>query len=135
MSFCTDNGVNVFIPHYYGSWLSDGVFTPEDCLQSIEDTFRFISLQKGIELYNHSVARWQNKETILCGSSFGGLIAINSLSLTIEKIALFAPLIDLKTQGQIEGEEKMPFALNFIRDVFKNGYRGIEKPIWEPVGT
>lgn len=40
--FCCRTGFNVFIPHYLGSWLSDGVFTPKNCLKTIEIARDFI---------------------------------------------------------------------------------------------
>jgi esterase/lipase len=130
--FCQEAGFNVFIPHYLGSWLSDGLFTPENCLKTAKLSIKFIKKQRGIELYNHEEKRWSNRQIILCGSSFGGWVASKLCSISkIKKCALFAPLIDIKNQGKINTEEKLSHTLQFIREVFKNGFRGIEKNKWE----
>jgi len=130
--FCQRAGFNVFIPHYLGSWLSDGVFTPKNCLKTVEMAVSFIKRGKATELYNYETKKWRKENIILCGSSFGGFMALKYCSLgKIKKCALFAPLIDLEKQGVVAGEEKMEHTLRFARNVFKNAFRGIEKKGWE----
>jgi len=68
----------------------------------------------------------------LAGSSFWGYIALKYCSFSdVEKCALFSPLIDIENQGKVNNEEKMAHTLRFVREVFKNGFRGLEKKEWE----
>jgi len=131
-AFCQEQGINVFIPHYFGSWLSDGLFTPENCLTTVKQALEFIRRQGAKELYNNSVMRWRVNDIVLCGSSFGGFMALKYTSISkITKCGLFAPLIDLQSQGTIGGEEKMVHTLKFVRSVYKNAFRGIERRDWD----
>jgi len=131
--FLEKKDISVLLPHYLGSWLSDGRFTPENCILTVEESLEFLKKGRARELYNFTTKKWSTKNIILAGHSFGGTIFFLALLKikTPEKIFLASPLIDLENQAKSAKEEKMDKTLNFARKVFKNGYRGIREKVWD----
>ncbi len=131
--FCQDNGCQIFFPHYLGSWLSKGVFTPDNCLQTVDLALTFIQRGRAKELYFLKEKTWPAKTPIVLGSSFGGWTALKVCSLHpgIKKCALFAPLVDIEQQGKWPGEEDLDHTLQFLRRAFGPAFRGLERQTWD----
>lgn len=122
---CQKNGITVFVPHYYGSFLSDGEFLPENVIKTASDTIKFVKLGYSIDLFSMKEKTWKNNKIILGGGSFGGLIVLSaSTKNTPDKILLSAPLIYMKNSNDLL------HTLGFARKVYKNVYRGIESERW-----
>jgi len=134
--YCQEKGITIIMPHYYGSWLSDGNFTPNNLIKTANDVIKIAKKGKAIEQYNFVEKKWKINSIILGGGSFGGLIALLSAQVNnINKIFLSAPLIDLKSQGIFYREENLMHSLEFARRIYKNVYRGIEQKLWNDFFT
>lgn len=132
-----------FYVHYYGSWFSDGVFTPDNCRRSLLDALKLAKLGKGIKTWDNQAFKWDYKKLILVGNSFGS-VPILSLSKRLEgidRIYLLCPLLytattDLKkflNTNELAAYQQNDLGnfLDFMRRGYRNIYRGIYKSSWD----
>jgi alpha-beta hydrolase superfamily lysophospholipase len=114
----TELGFNVFVPRYYGTWESDGDFSPQTSLKSVIDTIKLAKLKKANSLFDDKKVFWENKEIILLGFSFGALFAV-SLSDFVDRTILVAPFLPLvKNSVNALNDE-----LGFVKRGYPNVYR------------
>lgn len=70
-------GFTVIQPFYYGSWVSDGDFSAENCIQTITDTIQAINDKPITNSYNNQLIDLDIKEIYLMGTSFGSTLVQN----------------------------------------------------------
>jgi esterase/lipase len=97
-----DLGFNVILPHYEGTWSSDGGFLKRSPSQSI----------------NELIENYDSDNIYIIGSSFGGWVAwgLNDHQ-KIKKVCLVSPVISFK---KVHGIETL---CDYIREVFPKDYR------------
>lgn len=119
-----DIGYNVFVPRYYGSWESGGVFSPTTVVETIKKTIQFVKLGYGIDTYSNSRLDWDGSGSLtMIGFSFGALPAI-SLCGMVTRTILIAPFImDPSNKSSVKEVTK---TLIFMNNGYRNAYRIIE---------
>lgn len=132
-----------FYVYYYGSWFSDGVFTPDNCRHSLLDALKLARLGKSIKTWDNQRFEWNYKKLILIGSSFGSvpILSLNKQLEGIDRIYLLCPLLytaktDLKkflSANELVTYQQNDLGnfLDFMRRGYRNIYRGIDKPSWD----
>lgn len=133
----TENGFTFLELRYMGSWESNGRFSPENCLKSIQEAVDFFKKGKAKELRQGSLLQWNIKEIILLGNSFGGAVILSALPILkdINRAILLAPLIDISLLKQglkiIEQDTKKDELYHLLKNGFSNVYRGLSLKSWQ----
>lgn len=123
--------VTICFPHYFGSWLSAGKFSPENCQKTVNQAHNIIKKGSTRELYSNQEISWPTDNIIIAGGSFGGFWALQaSEQLDLDKYLLLAPFIDIKNQNIDNDEEDIDKTLSFSRRAMSQAYRGIEDRAW-----
>lgn len=130
--YLQDQGITICFPHYIGSWLSSGKFSPKNCRKTVSETYNFIKRGSATELYNNQEISWPTNNIILAGGSFGGYWALEAASqLDLEKYLLLAPFIDVKNHNKDGSEEDIDKTLAFARKAMSQVYSGIKDKSWD----
>ena len=97
-----NSGFLIFIPRYYGTYESDGVCTFENAANSMLDTVKLVKLGKAQDAWGEKL-RWNAKQIILAGGSFGGSAALvaGAKSKDVKKIVAVATPTDYRTKRGI----------------------------------
>jgi pimeloyl-ACP methyl ester carboxylesterase len=127
-------GVDVFVPDYYGYGRSDGVFTPDNCMKTLTDSYRyFIDGCDARSAYTGRTEHLKYDRIIYIGRSFGAnfVALLPKYEPAVSIIALVSPCVDNKSQGQIPGEEtNASFMASMREDGYHHLYRGILDKAW-----
>ena len=130
LSYQTD----LFVPDYIGYGRSDGICTPQGCIQTFLDLYHeFMAGTTAINHYSRKKRILKYKRIIFMGRSFGGsyIPLLPRFEKKISELCLIYPAVNNKACGSIQGEESNE---DFMRGMKKDGYhylyRGITSPIW-----
>lgn len=66
-------GFNILVFNYQGSYLSEGMFSFDNCIENVGTALNFLSDQGNQQRFNIDTSK-----IVVCGYSFGGTIAIES---------------------------------------------------------
>ncbi|MFA5173222.1 MAG: prolyl oligopeptidase family serine peptidase [Candidatus Paceibacterota bacterium] len=126
------NGFSFFEMRFPGSWESNGEFTMDNCVKSLEEAYDFIKSGLGTELRREIKKEWEHKEIIFLGSSFGGGVILSSQIKEPLKFALLAPVTKIKNVKDSlvmlsSGEDDL---FNLLTKGYANAYRGLNKKDW-----
>lgn len=130
----TNHGLDIFVPDYIGYGRSDGVFTPQNCINTflqLYDNFRSGTL--GSSSYDSLNIEMQYNRIIFIGRSLGGTYVplLPRFNSKISELAIFCPVVDSKSCGSIPGEETNEQFLRSMReDGYHHLYRGVLEPVW-----
>lgn len=135
-------GTAFFAVYYYGSWLSGGRFTVDNCRNSINDAINFAKGRTGIKTFDNKKLTWNFENLYLIGYSFAGnpLLTISANKKEIKKVILYSPLIYLYGQEvkNILGEKETErfsefniFFLEFLQRGYPHALRGIKGKEWK----
>ncbi len=117
---------------YIGTWESDGVFTMENCLKSLDEAYSFARGGSGTELRRGVKKVWSSENVIFMGSSFGGGVILSSHIKDPLTFVLLAPVTDIKKIK--ESAVILPSGDDDIYTLIANGYanvyRGLTKKDW-----
>ncbi len=128
---------------YYGSWMSGGNFTPDNCVKTINDTMLFLKKASHRVTYDSSIFKIKAKSKILVGYSFAAqhILRSNVSKKFIDKIYLFAPLVFLNKNQvkkvfshKLQEDSFYNFSLsylNFMRAGYDEILRGIKAKSWD----
>lgn len=111
-------GYNLLIPKYYGTWESKGDFTLRNSIKSMDDALDLVSIGEAQELFAGKLIEIPNKNTILLGFSYGGLVCI-FVDKKVNKKILLMPFVNL----DLHGEKNMKMDLSFIQKAYPNVYK------------
>lgn len=131
--FFAKNGFTFFEMRFMGTWESDGTFTMENCMKSLDEAYSFIKKGAGIELRRGTEKVWPTKEIIFMASSFGGGVILSSHIGDPLTFVLLAPVTDLKKIKESvvmlpSGEDDM---FSLLKNGYSNVYRGLSKTDWQ----
>lgn len=125
-------------PNYYGSHTSDGVFSPQWCIDTMVDTYHFF------KQWGYVTCAWTGEqemvswyeEIIIIWASFGGWFAsrVHHYLPECSTIWLLYPFLNAADRAMWEYEWEMTNEQDFIPLEIggqKHLYRGRELPIWE----
>lgn len=102
---------DIVVPDYLWSWRSDGIFSPQWCIDTIQMTLS-------------NMKKWY-KEVIYVGYSFGGIWANY---IDADSVYLLAPVIDpLKYGKWLFQEEDVQWFYWAMGSIYYNVYRWFEK--------
>jgi len=126
------NGFTFFEMRFPGSWESNGKFTMDNCVKSLEEAYAFIQRGVGIELRRDTKKEWVHDNIILLGSSFGGGVILSSHikdPLTFVLLAPVAKLQYLKDSLFVlpSGDDDL---FHLLSEGYSNVYRGLTKKDW-----
>lgn len=126
------NGFTFFEMRFPGSWESDGEFTMNNCVRSIEEAYVFIQGGGGIELRRNTRREWAHDNVILLGSSFGGGVILSSHIKDPLTFALLAPITKLKHVRDSlfilpSGGDDL---FHLLSKGYANVYRGLTEKDW-----
>ena len=111
-------GYNVFVPRYYGSWESDGDFSPDTSRDTIAQIIDFVRQGKGVSRYDGSLISWKINSVILLGFSYGATFA-TELVAKVDFVLLVAPYFPIGNTLMKSIDQEV----DFVRKGFKNVYR------------
>ncbi|MEN9523965.1 MAG: hypothetical protein RL536_34 [Candidatus Parcubacteria bacterium] len=117
---------------YMGTWESDGKFSMENCLKSLDEAYSFVKGGTGTELRRGIKKEWATDSIIFMGSSFGGGVILSSRIKDPLTFMLLAPVTDLKKIKESavilpSGDDDI---YNLIANGYANVYRGLSKKDW-----
>ncbi len=123
--------INSIIPDYYGYARSSKRFTPQNCIQTIQDTYTNIKSGKTYTaIHEQKTYKFtEHQKYIIIGHSFGGRVAamLPKFEQTIDTIALIAPQLNSADYNQCwHPEEDNKRFFGIIKDWYEQLYRGIE---------
>ncbi len=131
-----------FSVYYFGSWLSGGSFTYENCRKTIELAVEFVKNKNGIKTFDNEKISWDYENLHVLGYSFSGnpVVSARISKSDVKKVILFAPLFFLnkkEVREYLKDEKAINnfyrfnlFYLKFLKRGYKFAFRGIEKQSW-----
>ena len=127
--------VDLFVPDYIGYGRSDGVFTPQGCINTFLQLHQAFSQGcKAQNTYTKSAKQLQYNRIIHIGRSLGGTYVplLPRFNPAITELAIFCPVVDSKSCGSMPGEEtNAQFLASMQEDGYHHLYRGILSSVWE----
>jgi hypothetical protein len=137
-----DKDNSFFYVYYYGSWLSGGVFSPDNCRKSIIDALEIIKSGSAVKSFDGKEFSWEFESLSILGCSFAGNSVLSSEldGSAVQDVVLYSPLIFVNTDERAQymtDEESIQFDrynkdfLFFMRNGYPNALRGIEDPSWD----
>lgn len=126
------NGFTFFEMRFPGSWESNGKFTMDNCVKSLEEAYAFIQGGAGVELRRDTKKEWAHDKIILLGSSLGGGVVLSSHikdPLTFVLLASVTKLQHIKDSLFIlpSGGDDL---FHLLSEGYSNVYRGLTKKDW-----
>lgn len=113
---------NVFTPRYIGSWESDGKFSVENCIRTLDRTLELVQSGEGVEAYNDIKASWSKSLPLyIIGFSFGALPVL--LYQTDIKKIIVCPFVNIAYHTDGVGGEDMEHTFQFLHRGYPNVYR------------
>lgn len=127
------NGFTFLEMRFPGSWESDGKFTIDNCVKSLEEAYKFIQKGTGIELRRDVRKEWLHGQIIFFGSSFGGGVVLSSRIKDPLTFVLLAPVTKLQHLKDSlftlsSGDDDL---FHLLSRGYSNVYRGLTKKDWE----
>lgn len=126
------HGFTFFEMRFPGSWESDGTFSMDHCVRSLEEACDFIRKGTGTELRRGVQLHWPTQNIIFMGSSFGGGVVLSSRLEAPLTFVLFAPVTRLdnikNSLVMLPSDEDDLFHL--LSDGYRHAYRGLTKEDW-----
>ncbi len=127
--------VDLFVPDYIGFGRSDGMFTPQHCIDTFLQLYQaFTKGCEGKSAYAGITKQLQYDRIIFIGRSLGGTYVplLPRFNPAITELAIFCPVVDSKSCGSVSGEETNADFLGSMRgDGYHHLYRGVLSPEWE----
>jgi pimeloyl-ACP methyl ester carboxylesterase len=95
-------GFMVWVPHFEGTFASDGKCTFDNAVGTFLVTIKAIKEGKGIELWGNKEVEWKISQIILAGASFGGSAALVAGAKTegVRKIVGLAAVSSYKKRAE-----------------------------------
>lgn len=128
------HNADIFVPDYIGYGRSDGIFTPENCIETFVRLYRnFTDGSNASNSYNSVQTHLQYDRVIIAGRSFAGtyIPVLPRFEPAIKELGIFYPVVDSKNCGSEPGEETNEQFLKSMReDGYHHIYRGILDPKW-----
>lgn len=129
------HGMDIFVPDYLGYGRSGGKFTPLNCIKTFLTLYKaFIEGCTGWNHYDNTKKHFRYKRVIFIGRSLGGTYVplLPRFNKQIDKLAIFCPVVDSKSCGEVKGEETNETFLRSMKiDGYKYLYRGIRDRVWK----
>lgn len=126
------SGFTFFEMRFPGSWESNGEFTMNNCVKSLEEAYVFIQGSAAIELRRDTRKEWVHDDIILLGSSFGGGVILSSQIKDPLTLVLLAPVT--KLQNVKDSLVILPSGtddlFHMLLEGYANVYRGLTKKDW-----
>ena len=126
------SGFTFFEMRFPGSWESDGKFTMDNCVKSLEEAYAFIQEGAGVELRRNMKKEWVHDKIIILGSSFGGGVILSSNIKDPLTFALLAPVT--KLQHVKDSLFILPSGVDdifyLLSEGYANVYRGLTEKDW-----
>ncbi len=127
------NGFTFFEMRFPGTWESDGKFSMNTCVESLEEAYAFIRNGSAIELRREAEKKWNCDEVIFMGSSFGGGVILSSKIKVPLTLVLMAPVTSLGTLKNSlvplsSGEDDL---FHLLKKGYTNVYRGLTNKDWQ----
>ena len=121
-----------FEMRFPGSWESNGNFTMDNCVESLNEAYTFIQKGIGSELRRGVKKEWKCNETIFIGSSFGGGVMLSSRIKDPLTFVLLAPVTKLQHVKDSlvmlsSGEDDI---FHLLSEGYSNVYRGLTQEDW-----
>jgi len=117
---------------YQGSWESEGRFTFNNCLTSLNEAYNFAQKSIAKELRFGKNLKWKHKKIVLLPGSFGGTVALSTNIKEPLTMVLLAPLMDtsdlsptLKKVGNTDD------LYNLVSKGYGMVYRGLTVTDWK----
>jgi|GEM_PF-3163548 len=128
----TAQGFTFFEMRFPGSWESDGEFSMDNCVKSLEEAYVFIKKGSAIELRREAKKEWSHDDIILMGSSFGGGVALSTRIIDSLTIVLLAPVTKLQNVKNSllilpSGKDDL---FNLLTQGYAEVYRGLNAEDW-----
>jgi len=97
-----EEGFMVWVPHFEGTFASDGVCTFDNAADTFLAVIKGIKKGKDVELWDNTEVTWNASDIILVGASFGGAAALvaGAKSDDIRKIVALAAPNDFKKRAE-----------------------------------
>jgi len=135
-SFASE-GYIVMQPKYLGTGKSEGLISIENFLETIKKSKDFLLTGNAEDLKSKEKIKWETREIILMGVSFGASLALISGAKDerIKKVIALSPIIDFKEHGKNpEIPEADYFQLyNLIAENHKAALKGFNFDDWYKV--
>lgn len=113
---------NVFLPRYYGTWESGGIFNIKNSVKTVSETVHLVKTGRGKELFGNQIVKWSKGPVILIGYSFGALpVLLNSIEPDIN--ILICPFINYGFHNKRGPGEYLSQTLKFLERGYSNIYR------------
>lgn len=105
--FMQDGFVLVY-PEYIGTWGSGGQCNFENAVDTVLKTIKLLRKGAAKDIKSNHVVKWNAKEIILIGGSFGGSVALvaGAKSNHIKKIVAVSPVTDWRTHNKLNFKEE-----------------------------
>ena len=125
-------GFTFFEMRFPGSWESDGVFTMDNCVESLEEAYTFIQGGTGMELRRGTEKDWSCQKVVFLGSSFGGGVILSSTIKDALTFVLLAPVTKLKNirDSLFMLPSRDDDIFHLLSKGYSNVYRGLTKEDW-----
>lgn len=120
-----NNGINVIVPEYYGTFSSEGVCTINNCVDTILETISFLKAGQGKDEFTQKNIQWSCQNIILLGVSFGGSVAlvVGAKSSAIKKIVAISSPTNYRDHNLKYTEENLNDLTICLRNAYKNTWR------------
>ena len=118
------NNVNLFIPHYPGTYDSNGKLTVVSATKALEQTIELVESGSANELYSYSKLTWGTDGIFVLGFSFGALPALLQKNV-VNKTILLCPFVsfDFHLDNAPYRTENINHTLDFLSRAYPNTYR------------
>ena len=126
------SGFAFFEMRFPGSWESDGEFTMDNCVRSLEEAYLFIQRGFGVELRRNTRKEWAHEKIIFLGSSFGGGVILSSHIKDALTFVLLAPVTKLQRIKDSlfilpSGNDDL---FHLLSEGYARVYRGLTREDW-----
>jgi pimeloyl-ACP methyl ester carboxylesterase len=120
-----ENGFNIFVPSYEGSYQSEGYFLDKNIILSMNQIVDKLKEGRANNLWDLKDVLFRTKNLILMGGSFSGAVCcgLAAISPDIKKLILFAPVWDYEKHNIDGNEQDLNHLLPFVKRAYKNIFR------------
>jgi pimeloyl-ACP methyl ester carboxylesterase len=115
-------GYNLFIPRYMGTYESDGKFSTENSVRTLETIIDIVNNGRGIELFAGKELSWAPSPTYLIGFSYGALPALLQ-NKPVVKTILVCPFVSMDFHNNGGAGENVKETYEFLERAYPNIYR------------
>ncbi len=134
IKFLYDQGYNIFVPHYRGTYQSKGKFLSKNIVKDFVEFVREMKKEEATNLWDMSKVNFKIKDLIIIGGSFSGAVCCGLASeIEFNKMILFAPVLDFRRLNEKGDEENpnqlMPFVKRAYRNLIRFNFKDLSKKI------